>query len=218
MLGTSLVAQWLRLHLVLQGVQVWSLVREIRAHLSQGQKPKTQNRSNTVTNSRKTFKKWSTFKKKSLEKRKTKFMKWLVGWRMHTYVNPVLVGCAKSPSNWQRVCLSTEKKFVETIKQKVCECLHHMGAYLCGPVSDFVLKEIGDYWEIYHREWQELVHHQFLRCSISAEHRTGILILTRLCASTQGNGKDPTVIGRKKIATLSHRTRHECQHLTGNLW
>lgn len=126
-------------------------------------------------------------------------MKWLVGWRMHTCVNPVLVGSAKSLSNWQRGCASTEKKFVETIKQKVCECLHHMGAYHCGPVSDFVLKEMGDYWEIYPREWQELVHLQSLGCYISAEHRTGILIPTRLCAHTQGNRKDPTVIRRKKM-------------------
>ena len=46
--------------------------REIRACLSRGQKPQTQNRSSTITNSRKTFKKWSTLKKKkkSLAKKK----------------------------------------------------------------------------------------------------------------------------------------------------
>lgn len=126
-------------------------------------------------------------------------MKWLVGWRMHKCINPVLEGHAKSLSNWQRVCVSAEKWFVETIKQKVCECLDHMGAYHHGPVSDFVLKEMGDYWEIYPREWQGLVHLQSPGCYTSAEHKTGILVLTRLCASTQGNGKDPTVIGRKKM-------------------
>ena len=38
---TSLVVQWLRLGLPLQGVRVWSLLRELRFHLSQGQKTKT---------------------------------------------------------------------------------------------------------------------------------------------------------------------------------
>ena len=39
------------------GVWVWSLVREIRSHMPQGQKTKTENRKNIVTDSIKTFKK-----------------------------------------------------------------------------------------------------------------------------------------------------------------
>ena len=32
--GTSLVVQWLRIHLPMQGIQVWSLVRELRSIMS----------------------------------------------------------------------------------------------------------------------------------------------------------------------------------------
>ena len=39
--GTSLVVQWLRLHLPVQGVQVQSLVMELGSHLPHGQKTKT---------------------------------------------------------------------------------------------------------------------------------------------------------------------------------
>ena len=53
---TSLVVQWLRLHLPVQGVQVQSLVGELRSHMPQGQKTKTSNRSNIVTNPIKTLK------------------------------------------------------------------------------------------------------------------------------------------------------------------
>ena len=35
--GTSLVVQWLRLCLPMQGTPVWSLVREVRSHVPQGQ-------------------------------------------------------------------------------------------------------------------------------------------------------------------------------------
>ena len=35
-LRTSLVAQWLRLHLPMQGTRVPSLVRELRSHMLQG--------------------------------------------------------------------------------------------------------------------------------------------------------------------------------------
>ena len=38
--GTSLTVQWLKLHLTMQAVQVWSLVRELRSHMPQGQKNK----------------------------------------------------------------------------------------------------------------------------------------------------------------------------------
>ena len=34
--GTSLVAQWLRICLLMQGMPVWSLVQELRAHMSRG--------------------------------------------------------------------------------------------------------------------------------------------------------------------------------------
>ena len=39
--GTSLVVQWLRLHLPMQGVWVQSLVGELRSHMLLGQKTKT---------------------------------------------------------------------------------------------------------------------------------------------------------------------------------
>ena len=55
--GTFLAVQWLRLHLPMQGVQVWSLVRELRPHMTRGQKDqKRKNRSSIVTNSIKTSK------------------------------------------------------------------------------------------------------------------------------------------------------------------
>ena len=56
LLGTSVIVQWLRLHLPIQEVQVPSLARELRSHMPRGQKTKTQNRSNIVTNSIKTLK------------------------------------------------------------------------------------------------------------------------------------------------------------------
>ena len=39
--GTSLVIQWLILHLPMQGVQVLSLVRELRSYMIGSQKIKT---------------------------------------------------------------------------------------------------------------------------------------------------------------------------------
>ena len=50
------MVQWLRLHLPVQGIQVQSLVRELRSHMPCGQKIKTYNRSNVVTHSIKTLK------------------------------------------------------------------------------------------------------------------------------------------------------------------
>ena len=38
--GTSLVAQWLRLHLPVQEVRAWSLVRELKSYMPLGKKPK----------------------------------------------------------------------------------------------------------------------------------------------------------------------------------
>ena len=54
----------------MQGVQVWSLVGELRSHMPRGQKTKTLNRSNIVTNSIKTLKMVPTSKKKKNLKRK----------------------------------------------------------------------------------------------------------------------------------------------------
>ena len=39
--GDSLVVQWLRLCLPMQGVQVRTLIRELRSHMPYGQKSKT---------------------------------------------------------------------------------------------------------------------------------------------------------------------------------
>ena len=55
--GTSLLLQWSRLYLTMQGVPVQSLVWELKSHMPQS--PPNQNinsRSNTVTNSIKTLK------------------------------------------------------------------------------------------------------------------------------------------------------------------
>ena len=56
LIRTSLVVQCLGLCLSLQGVQVRSLVRELRNHMPSSQKTKTQNRSYIATNSTKTLK------------------------------------------------------------------------------------------------------------------------------------------------------------------
>ena len=53
--GTSLEAQWLGLCLPIQGVLVWSLVRELGFHMPCVQKAKRWNRSGIVTNSTKTL-------------------------------------------------------------------------------------------------------------------------------------------------------------------
>ena len=42
---------WLKRHLLMQGVPVWSLVRELGSHMSHCQKNQTENRSNTVIHS-----------------------------------------------------------------------------------------------------------------------------------------------------------------------
>ena len=38
MMGTSLVVQWLRVHLPMQEVWIWFLVWQLRAHMPGGQK------------------------------------------------------------------------------------------------------------------------------------------------------------------------------------
>ena len=55
-LGTSLVVQWLRLCLPMQGVRIHSLFGDLRSHMPCGPKSKTEKRSNIVTNSIKIFK------------------------------------------------------------------------------------------------------------------------------------------------------------------
>ena len=67
---TSLEVQWLRFHLPMQGVQVWSLVRELWSHTPWGQKNKTWNRSNVVTKSTEDFKKMVHIKKNLKKKKK----------------------------------------------------------------------------------------------------------------------------------------------------
>ena len=54
--GISPVIQWLRHCLPVQELQVQSLVREVRSHMPHGQKTKTSNRSNILTDSTKTLK------------------------------------------------------------------------------------------------------------------------------------------------------------------
>jgi len=68
--GTSLAVQWLRLPLPLQRVWVQSLVRELKSHMSQGQKPEHKTTGNIVTNSIKTLK-MIHIKKKNHVKKKT---------------------------------------------------------------------------------------------------------------------------------------------------
>ena len=56
---TSLVLQWWRRHLPMQGVWVWALIGELRSHMTHGQKKQLQNvdnRSNVATNSIRTLK------------------------------------------------------------------------------------------------------------------------------------------------------------------
>ena len=66
-LETSLAVQWLRLHFPVQGVQVQSLVGELRFHMPLGQKNQNvKNRGNIVTNSKRL--KMVHIKKKTLEK------------------------------------------------------------------------------------------------------------------------------------------------------
>ena len=64
-LGTSMVAQGIRIYLSMQGVQVKSLLRELRFPHAWGPKTKTKNRNN-VTNSMKTLKMVHIKKKKSI--------------------------------------------------------------------------------------------------------------------------------------------------------
>ena len=52
--GTSLVVQWFRLCLPMQGVRVQTLVRGLRSHMLAAKTQNIKNRSNIVTNSIKT--------------------------------------------------------------------------------------------------------------------------------------------------------------------
>ena len=68
--GTCLVIQWLRLHLPIHGVWVWSLVGELTSHLPHG--PKTENIKQVqyCNKFNKDFKKMARIKKKNLKKKK----------------------------------------------------------------------------------------------------------------------------------------------------
>ena len=59
---------WLRLRLPMQGVRVWSLIRELRSHKPHSQKPKHKTEANVVTKSIKTLK-TVHIKKKNLKKK-----------------------------------------------------------------------------------------------------------------------------------------------------
>ena len=59
----------MKISFLMQEVQVQSLIRELRSHMPRGQKNKTENRSNIVTNSIKTLKMIHIFKKILKEKK-----------------------------------------------------------------------------------------------------------------------------------------------------
>ena len=67
--GISLVVQWLRLCLPMQGMRVQSLVGELRSHKPQGHKPKHKIEAILLTNSIKTLKMVHVKKKKKLKKK-----------------------------------------------------------------------------------------------------------------------------------------------------
>ena len=61
--GTSLGVQWLRLHLPMHGMQVQSLVGQLRSHMPWGQKKKDIKQKQYCNKFTKDFKKWFTSKK-----------------------------------------------------------------------------------------------------------------------------------------------------------
>ena len=65
----SLVVQWLKFCFLMQGLWVQFLVGKQRSHAPRGQNIKSQNRSNIVTNSIKTFKMVHIKKKNLMKKR-----------------------------------------------------------------------------------------------------------------------------------------------------
>ena len=76
--GVSLVVQWFRPCLPAEWVWDPSLVRELRSHMPPGQKVKSSNRSNNVTNYIKTLK--TVHIKKKKKKPFKKRMKWYPGY------------------------------------------------------------------------------------------------------------------------------------------
>ena len=74
---TSLVVQWFRLHLPMQGVQVWSLVGKLGSYMPPGQKTKTWNRSYIVTNSVKDLKMVHIKEKRNLKSTPLCFPQWV---------------------------------------------------------------------------------------------------------------------------------------------
>ena len=65
--GTSLMVQWLRLHLPMLGVRVLSLTGDLRSHMDWAQKNKIQNRGNIVNKSNKDYKYGPHQKKKKMK-------------------------------------------------------------------------------------------------------------------------------------------------------
>ena len=57
--GTSSTVQWLRLYLSMQGLQVWSLVGELRLHIPQANKSKQKQYCNRFNKDLKKKHKWS---------------------------------------------------------------------------------------------------------------------------------------------------------------
>lgn len=70
-----------------------------------------------------------------------------------------------------------------------------------GPGSEFLPKEMGEYWEIYSREWQDLA--LFLLSMGLHPSRALIFLFQPVCASPQGDGKDPAAIRGKKTPRCS---------------
>ena len=69
--GTSLMVQWLRLHLPMLGVRVLSLTGDLRSHMDWAQKNKIQNRGNIVNKFNKDYKYGPHQKKKNENSRES---------------------------------------------------------------------------------------------------------------------------------------------------
>lgn len=67
--------------------------------------------------------------------------------------------------------MAGEEKSIERIGQTGHKDLDQVHACSDGPVSDFVPEAMGEYREIYTREWQELAFFYSLGHDISAEQR-----------------------------------------------
>ena len=72
--GTSLMVQWLRLHLPMLGVRVLSLTGDLRSHMDWAQKNKIQNRGNIVNKFNKDYKYGPHQKKKKWKQQRIWFL------------------------------------------------------------------------------------------------------------------------------------------------